>query len=195
MERVMGFSLGNWNEMMKQVGYPTRIPLPAIGLFPVLLILSVDWAVAGENRDLSKYDKLGPYELTRENKADWPRYEGTMRDFIWSHLRKRRRGVLSVTSRSVDAWRESTFYVESGTKNQWCVRIESKSQWAGPPFPDGTPSSRAESRQIEAYKIERVEPTKEHHRPPVIIPKNATRGGETFELEFYDENGQVVYRL
>jgi len=80
-------------------------------------------SVPGQSRNLSEYDKAGPFSSTVYD-ASGARTEATVREFLWNHWKEKRRGYLTITPYSVEGDRtDASYFVEPSKEGSWRVQV------------------------------------------------------------------------
>jgi hypothetical protein len=77
-----------------------------------------------QRRDLTQYDEGGYFDCRHWIAEDEPRGicdEKKIRDFIWQHWTKKKRGYARITYDSVDAKSTSHIFIEPDEKGEWSV--------------------------------------------------------------------------
>ncbi len=77
-----------------------------------------------QNRDLNQYDQGGHFDcrgLIAKNESRVQCNENKIRDFIWQHWTKKKRGYIRVTYNSVDATSTSHIFIEPNEKSEWQI--------------------------------------------------------------------------
>src|SRR2546426_888613 len=97
-----------------------------------ILLLSCSSAMQSESlqqkkmRDLSLYEKIGPYtlELTIDAQARASK-EAEIREFLWNHWQRRRLGQVAVTRYSREGEPStSAYFVEPDEKGIWHIAVK-----------------------------------------------------------------------
>jgi hypothetical protein len=119
-----------------------------------LALASVALAPAqGQQRDLSKYEVIGPYNVVlfaHGPKTD--HLEGEVRDFLWSHWQQRTLGAVTITHQYVEGFVRAAYFVEPDRNGRWAII-----QYTDNPYrPNIAP------RRFACSKFERVEPDRLH---------------------------------
>lgn len=145
-------------------------------------------------RDLSRYDKAGPYtiELNLDAQAR-ANIEAEVREFLWNHWQQRRLGYVSVTRYSKEGEPSaSSYFVEPDGKSVWliAVKIDRKLVDRG-----GSKSQRHESVEYGAYFVERVEVPKDGLTQRAVIPDGERRSPQSYRLTLKDEKGKSLTEI
>jgi hypothetical protein len=98
------------------------------------LVLQAGVIIHGESsgqragRDLTAYDKAGPYTIDYEPPFKGDKYLGEIRGFLWEHWKEQRLGVVKATFSTIEGDPTiSTSFVEPDAKGCWRITIESES--------------------------------------------------------------------
>ncbi len=145
-------------------------------------------------RDLSRYDKAGPYtiELELDTQAR-NKLEAEIREFLWSHWHQRRLGHVTVTQYSKEGEPSTSSYdIEPDEKGAWhiAVKIDRTLVDRG-----GSKSRRSELVEYEAYAIERVEVPQHGLTQGAVIPEGEMRTPQSYRLALKDEKGKLLTRI
>lgn len=142
-------------------------------------------------RDLSLYDKAGPFSLdvsaSREVRR---RTEAQAREFLWDHWHHRKRGYLTFTDHSIEGEPStSSFFIEPDEKGAWRVSVtirrtlfargERKGKWQ-------------EHREYCSYSIGRIRIPTDGLTPRQTIPDNEKTPPQAYLLVFKDARGEVI---
>jgi len=143
------------------------------------------------HRDLTLYDKAGPYTLERpREEPDQMRKVEEIRDFLWKHWKGHRLGYLEVTSYGLEGQKTNTrYFVEASPAGRWYVAIELETEVIT------AKGTRAHPRySYVATVVDRVELPKGEIMTPERspIPDNETRTADSYQILFKDESGKVL---
>ena len=145
-------------------------------------------------RDLSRYDKAGPYtidlNLDAQSRAN---IEAEVREFLWNHWKQRRLGYVRVTRYSKEGEPSaSSYFVEPDEKSVWqiAVKIDRTLLDRG-----GSKSQRHESVEYGAYFVERVAVAKDGLTQRAVIPDGETRSPQSYRLALRDEKGKPLIEM
>ncbi len=156
-----------------------------ISVLTICLVLPTGLMTQGQlsrqrpGRDLTAYDRAGPYTVDYEPPYNADKYLGEIRGFLWEHWKERRRGQVIATFFSIEGdTTSSNFFVEPGAKGCWRITIESETmvaallpKWKKP---------RAEITREDYDEIQRVESRKDTRLIP--IPDGEVRQPQTYRL-------------
>lgn len=165
-----------------------------------ILILSCSPAMQSSSlqqakmRDLSLYDKAGPYtiELRLDAQAR-ANIEAKIREFLWNHWHQHRLGHLVATRYSKEGEPStSSYFVELDGKGIWhiAVKIDRTLVDRG-----GSKSQYQKSVEYEAYTVERIEVPEDGLTQRVVIPKGETRSPQSYRLVLKDEKGKALAEI
>ena len=145
-------------------------------------------------RDLSRYDRGGPYALelgldaqTRANR------EAEVREFLWNHWHQRGLGYVTVTQYSKEGEPStSSYFVEPDEKGVWQIAIKIDRMLVDR---DGTKSQHYESVEYDAHFVERIEVPKDRLTQNVVIPEGKIRAPQSYRLALKDEKGKTLTKI
>lgn len=142
-------------------------------------------------RDLSLYEKVGPYnlELTIDAQARASK-EAEIREFLWNHWQQRRLGQATVTRYSREGEPStSSYFVEPDEHGIWhiAVKIDRTLVDRG-----GSKGQHQESVKYDAYFVERIEVPKDGLTARVPIPERETRSPQSYLLALKDKSGKAL---
>jgi hypothetical protein len=140
-------------------------------------------------RDLAQYDRGGKIELSWQDGRS--AQSGRLRDFLWKHWLKQKRGFITVMGHSIEgASSLTTFFVEPDKQGRWCVAAEMKYEEMRHPdnIEEGTSS-------YEAYSVKRVKPDIHDPASRVAIPTNARVSAQSYRLLLLDREGKEITQL
>ena len=145
-------------------------------------------------RDLSRYEKAGPYtiELKLDAQAR-AKLEADIREFLWNHWQQRRLGHVMVTQYSKEGEPStSSYFVEPDEKGIWhiTVKIDRTLVDRG-----GSKSQHQESVEYEAYLVERIEVPKDGLTARVSIPEGEMRSPQSYLLALKDKTGKALTEI
>ena len=149
-----------------------------------------------ETRDLSRYEKAGPYEAG----ALMENYEVTMqalRGFLWTHWSQKRLGyIIVVLSTKEGDTITSHYYIEPSNSNVWHVVVRKEKKLLDREYWARTKESRYynEVDEIKFYFLERIRkltPTKEETK----IPDDAQQSPNMWLLRLKDSNKKLLVTL
>ena len=139
----------------------------------------------GPKRDLSKYEKAGPYRLGlsamhRAAAAD-------IRAFLWKHWSQRRLSTLNVTDYTKEGDRITrVFYIEPDQHGTWNVYLQEQAE-----FVDlTTKQPKVSKREYHIYKVERGSP--DALNATTRFPSGVELPGDSYRLIFEDQGGKIV---
>lgn len=140
-------------------------------------------------RDLSTYDKAGPYALKLSLAA---RTRNSMlsalREFIWDHWHNRKRGHVVTTFYSKEGEPITySFFIEPDEKGSWHVTVEIDRLLTGR---GGSKKKYSETDKFAAYTVERIE-VGGNYETIRTIPNDVTREPQSYKLRLIDEKGKV----
>ena len=144
----------------------------------------------GTRRDLSAYDKAGPYTIDYEPPFKADKYLGEIRSFLWEHWKEQRRGLVTATFYTLEGDpTTSRYFVEPDAKGAWHIRIDSESIISAM-----LPKGRKPRREIthDTYdEIDRVEAS--GGGPTLIpIPKDEVRQPQMYQLRLKNSRTNSV---
>lgn len=140
-------------------------------------------------RDLTAYDKAGPYTIDYEPPYKGDTYMGEMRGFLWEHWKERRLGMVKATFYTIEGDpTNSTSFVEPDAKGCWRITVESESIISGV-LPKGRQPQR-ETTKEEYDVIDRIEATGESSAPS--IPEQEIREPQTYKLRLRNSRTNSV---
>ena len=99
-------------------------------LFFVALTTAASLLAQGQERDLTRYDHIGPYNLVKfaaTPKTD--QVEGEVRDFLWNHLQEHRRGTVTITHQYVEGVIRAAYFVELDRRGRWGIFQYTDTSW------------------------------------------------------------------
>lgn len=145
-------------------------------------------------RDLSLYEKVGPYnlELTIDAQARASK-EAEIREFLWNHWQQRRLGQATVTRYSREGEPStSSYFVEPDENGIWyiAVKIDRTLVDRG-----GSKGQHQESVEYDAYFVERIEVPKDGLTARVPIPAAETRSPQSYLLALKDKSGKALSEI
>jgi hypothetical protein len=143
------------------------------------------------NRDLSSYDKAGPY-VVRQNVSDPARskLEAAVRQFVWEHWQKRRTGYVSITKYSKEGEPSTThFFIEPENERVWRVAVSINRVVIDR---RGAKRKRHEASTYNSYFLERVEVPTSGLSQLVVLPESELREPKSYRLTLKDQNGIVL---
>lgn len=148
----------------------------------------------GNMRDLSRYDRAGPYaiELKLDAQAR-AKLEADIRGFLWNHWRQRRLGHVMVTQYSKEGEPStSSYFVEPDEKGGWhiAVKVDRTVVDRG-----SSKSQRHESVEYQAYSVERVEVPRDGLTQRAVIPEGEMRTPQSYRLALKDEKGKSLTEI
>lgn len=142
-------------------------------------------------RDLSFYDKAGPYTIGLKLDAQArAKIEAEIREFLWNHWHYRQLGHLVATQYSKEGEPSTSFYfVEPDEKGVWRIAVKI----------DRTLNDRRDSKgphresiEYDAYSVERIEVPKNGLTHRVVIPEKETRSSLLYRLVLKDKEGNLL---
>lgn len=138
----------------------------------LLVLAAVPLPAQGQNRDITKYDHIGPYKLVKfATTPTTDQVEAEVRDFLWTHWREHRRGTVTVTHQFVEGMVRTEYFVEPDRKGRWGIV-----QYTDYPYrPTIAP------KRFWCSAFERVEPDR-LHLPLIRIHDLETRQGQNYLL-------------
>lgn len=140
-----------------------------------------------KERDLSRYDKAGPYSLKLSLDARTrATMLATLRQFIWEHWSKRTLGHVVSTFYSKEGEPITySFFIEANEKGNSCVAVEVDRLFV----------TRGESKKrysqmyaFEVNTVQRIEVLRDGIR---TIPEEVPREPVSFKLRLIDDRGNV----
>ena len=140
-------------------------------------------------RDLTTYDKAGPYTINYEPPYKADKYLGEMRGFLWEHWKERRLGMVKATFYTIEGDTTiSSSFVEPDAKGCWRIAVESESIISAL-LPKGR-KPRRETTQDNYDVIERIEATGESSAPS--LPEHEIREPQTYKLRLRNSRTNSV---
>lgn len=157
-----------------------------ISVLTTCLVLQVGLMMQGQSsgqrteRDLTAYDKAGPYTIDYEPPFAGDKYLGEIRGFLWEHWKERRLGVVKATFYTIegDPTISSTF-VEPDAKGCWRITVESESIISAL-LPKGRKPKHKVTRE-DYDQIDRVEPNERETNLIPISPSDV-RDPQSYKL-------------
>jgi hypothetical protein len=145
-------------------------------------------------KNISRYDKLGPYEVPVGGK-NLSAVEAEVCEFIWEHWTQHRLGYVIVTFHSIEGEPStSQMFVEPDEAGLWhlSTRIERKlidrRAFSDPKF-KGTVE---QTDEYKAYEIERIEVPANGLSKRVVIPASVKRRLDSYLLRLKDKDGKEI---
>jgi hypothetical protein len=145
-------------------------------------------------RDLSRYDKAGPYiielDLDAQSRAN---VEAEVREFPWNHWHRHRLGHVAVTHYSKEGEpNTSSYYVEPDAIGAWIIAVKIDRMLVGR---GGSKSQRYETVEYDAYFVERIEVPKDGLTQRVVIPEVETRSSTAYRLVLRDKERKPLAEI
>lgn len=142
-------------------------------------------------RDLTTYDKAGPYTIDYEPPFRGDKYLGEIRSFLWEHWKEKRRGLVTATFYTIEGDpTTSCYFVEPDAKGAWHIRIDSESIISAM-LPKGRKPRREISR--DSYdEVDRIEKTSENAANPIVVAKQEVREPQTFRLRLRNKKTNSI---
>jgi hypothetical protein len=142
-------------------------------------------------RDLTAYDKAGPYTIDYEPPYKGDKYLGEIRSFLWEHWKERRLGVVNATFYTIEGDPTiSTSFVEPDANGCWRITVESESIISAL-LPKGK-KPRREITQDDYDVIDRVEATGESSAPSIPVAEQELRQPQTYRLRLRNSRTNSV---
>jgi hypothetical protein len=167
-----------------------------ISVFTTCLVLQAGLMMQGQSsrqpagRDLTAYDKAGPYTIDYEPPYKGDKYLGEIRGFLWEHWKERRLAVVKATFYTIEGDPTiSTSFVEPDAKACWRITVESESIISAL-----LPKERKPRREItrEDYdQIDRVEPN-ENETNLIPISSGDVRDPQSYRLRLRNTSTNSV---
>lgn len=138
------------------------------------------------DRDLSQYDRAGPYTIPYSGPAN-SKAAARMRDFIWQHWSAKRLGYVTVFYGTAEGNLGPTeYYIEPDYRGSWCVSSHWKVRSKFPGLKATSYSGSEKACDVKRVKISgRSEP----------FSPNAKLRGQDYRLLLSDTDGKVVREL
>lgn len=136
-------------------------------------------------RDLTRYDKAGPYKVVHWRK-DELRTQAEIRGFVWDHWQRRRRGWLTVTTYTKEgAAITSSYFVEPAGQGKWKVSVhrEREEYYVGG-------GHALKSSDFDSYTLRRIERRSATGTTEVPIASEAAVSADAYELVLVDRDGK-----
>ena len=115
-----------------------------------------------------------------------------VRDFVWTHFSNHRLGRITLIGRSVESLKkEITYYVESGTEDEWCV--EMSSDWEEYDFKKKELMKKSLKSLFSSIK--RVGVGESGFSKNELIPSHVTVPAASYRLQFYGTDGKLAGEL
>lgn len=141
-------------------------------------------------RDLTAYDKAGPYTIDYEPPYKGDKYLGEIRVFLWEHWQERRLGVVKATFYTIEGDPTiSTSFVEPDAKGCWRITVESESIISAL-LPKGRKPRREITRE-DYYQIDRVEPS-ESETNLIPISSRDVRNPQSYRLRLRNSSTKSI---
>jgi len=141
------------------------------------------------NRDLTAYDKAGPYTIDYEPPYKGDKYLGEIRGFLWEHWKERRLGLVKATFYTIEGHPTfSTSFVAPDANGSWRITVESESIISARLVKGKKP--RREITNDEYDLIDRVEATGGTSAPS--IPEQELRQPQTYRLRLKNSRTNSV---
>ena len=122
-------------------------------------------------RNLSKYDEIGPFQISVGTPAhESERLEGQVREFLWTHWLGHKRGTVVITHQFVEGIIKASYFVEPDRNGRWEI-VEYLDQ----------PYTQFRTKKFSCSRFERVEPDR-FHLPLVVVPDFEPRRPEAYLL-------------
>lgn len=140
-------------------------------------------------RDLTSYDKAGPYTIDYEAPFKGDKYLGEIRGFLWEHWKERRLGMVKARFYTIEGDpTTSTSFVEPDAKGCWRITVESESIISAL-LPKGK-KPRRKITEEDYDEIVRIEATGESSAP--TIPEQEIREPQTYKLRLKNSRTNSV---
>jgi len=164
---------------------------------PVLFMSLAIWnhhPLLQQPRDLSLYDKAGPYVISLNLDAQSrDKMESDAREFLWSHWHQRRLGHVMVTQYSKEGEPStSSYFVEPDQKGIWHIAVKIERTLVER---EGSKSQHQESVEYKAYLVERIEVPKDGLTARVSIPEGEMRSPQSYLLALKDKTGKALTEI
>jgi|SRR5215213_1942732 len=133
-------------------------------------------------RDLTRYDKVGPYRFDNElHPREADKLMGEMRECLWQYWKERRLGLVTSTFYTLEGDpTDSHYYVEPNATGVWYLRVESNSTISALLPKRQKPKSKSTCDDYD--KIDRIEHSSATTINPVPIPDTEVRNPQTYRL-------------
>lgn len=158
-----------------------------ISVLTICLVLQSGLIMQGQSsrqragRDLTAYDKAGPYTIDYEPPYKADKYLAEIRGFLWEHWKNRRRGLVKATFYTIEGDPTvSTSFIEPDAKGCWRITVESESIISAL-LPKGRKPRRLITHD-DYDAIDRVEATVRDSTPSIPIPEQDVRQPQTYRL-------------
>ena len=138
------------------------------------------------DRDLSRYEKTGPYVVRSHPESDRIRLEAEIRDFLWKLWSSCRLGMLVATGFNLEGDpTTSTYFVEPDSEGRWVIHVEAISIIAAL-LAKGEELRRM--KHEETYSdVARVELLDNNPAQQIPIPNEDSRTPEKYKLRLKQE--------
>src|SRR6185295_2089512 len=143
------------------------------------------------SRDLTAYDKAGPYTIDYEPPYKGDKYLGEIRGFLWEHWKERRLGLVKTTFYTIEGDPTfSTSFVEPDAKGHWQITVYSKS------IISALLPKRKKPRRVATHDeynlVDRIEVTDGDAALSVPIPEEEVRQPQTYKLRLRNSRTNSV---
>lgn len=145
-------------------------------------------------KDISRYDKLGPYQVPADGE-NLSAVSAEVRGFIWDHWTQHRLGYVIVTFHSKEGEPSTShMFVEPDETGIWhlSTRIERKlidrRAFSDPKFK----ATIEQTDEFKAYEIERIEVPADGLSKRASIPVGVKRRPDSYLLRLKDKDGKVI---
>ena len=171
----------------------TRLGMTLVLLAVSGCLLSADGAQRERpmRRDLSRYDKAGPYVVDLKVGADArSKIEAQVREFLWDHWRRRRLGHLASKGYSKEGEPStSSYFIEPDQAGIWHISVTiERTRFAR----GGAKGEWQERHEYCAYSLERIEVPNDGLTPRIPIPDGESRPPGEYRLVLKDSGGKTI---
>ena len=152
------------------------------------ITMQTDLSTQQTQRDLSVYDKAGPYSVKPTlNGRDRAVVLSRLRRFLWEHWYGRKLGHVITTFYSKEGEPIIySFFIEPDGKGYWGISIEVKQSLVSR---DNSKQKYSKVDIVTANNLERIELEDGGNIKP--IDKDATREPQSYKLRLIDQKGNV----
>jgi hypothetical protein len=153
----------------------------ALAVFVYVLAESPRVSAHEHPRDTSQYDVIGPYQMTAfGGEPETIRLDGLIREFLWTHWRRHRRGTVVATRQYVEGFVRTAYFVEPDQRGPWLI-VE---------YTDYPYAPQWRMKRFSCSDFDRVEPDR-LHLPLKVIPDFTPRQPEAYLLHPACSKGKV----
>ncbi len=143
-------------------------------------------------RDLSRYDKAGPYELKLDVQAGAD-VEAEVREFLWNHWHQRRLGHVAITHYSKEGEPSAfSYFVEPDARGVWIIAVKIDRMLVDR---GDSKSQRYETVEYDAYFVERIEVPEDGLTQRVVIPEAEMRSSKAYRLVLKDQGRKPLTEM